>query len=128
MKNHLTCFMVAPMQLMCAPFVWGWSERFFPPFLGFVQKRSDPLSFLYPIVMAPTSPPFEKLRHVSREQQEAIDDLQSQFWLDRSTLLGVIEQFDKELKAGLMDDRSSDLNMIPSFVTGMQCTERRQAK
>lgn len=78
--------------------------------------------------MAPTSPPFEKLRHVSREQQEAIDDLQSQFWLDRSTLLGVIEQFDKELKAGLMDDRSSDLNMIPSFVTGMQCTERRQAK
>ncbi|KAI8073096.1 hypothetical protein BC940DRAFT_324754 [Gongronella butleri] len=40
------------------------------------------------------------------------------FRLERPTLVQVVEYFDRELKAGLADDRTSDLNMIPSFVTG----------
>ncbi|KAI9276689.1 hypothetical protein BDA99DRAFT_115850 [Phascolomyces articulosus] len=62
--------------------------------------------------------PFEKLKYGNEQQQLAIDELERQFCLDRETLEHVIDQFDKELKAGLLDDRSSDLNMIPSFVTG----------
>lgn len=62
--------------------------------------------------------PFEKLKYVNEQQQLVLEELQRQFCLDRETLEQVIDEFDKELKAGLLDDRSSDLNMIPSFVTG----------
>ncbi|KAI7860604.1 hexokinase-domain-containing protein [Circinella umbellata] len=62
--------------------------------------------------------PFEKLKYVNEQQQLALEELHRQFCLDRETLEQVINEFDNELKAGLLDDRSSDLNMIPSFVTG----------
>lgn len=68
--------------------------------------------------MVPTDIGFDQLRHISPQQQRALEELHSEFWLDKPKLLEVMQQFDKELKAGLADDRSSDLNMIPSFVTG----------
>ncbi|KAI8137770.1 hypothetical protein BJV82DRAFT_331170 [Fennellomyces sp. T-0311] len=68
--------------------------------------------------MGPTSIPFQQLKHANRHQQEELENLHMQFCLSHETLFEVIDHFDKELKAGLVDDRSSDLNMIPSFVTG----------
>ncbi|KAF7721470.1 glucokinase [Apophysomyces ossiformis] len=58
------------------------------------------------------------LRHGNQEQQEAFRELQNLFCVERQTLLNVIHHFDAELKAGLADDRNSDLDMIPSYVTG----------
>ncbi|KAI8332138.1 hypothetical protein BC941DRAFT_403083 [Chlamydoabsidia padenii] len=60
----------------------------------------------------------ERLEHVNEQQQLVMMELQQMFSLNRSTLILVLDSFDKELKAGLLDDRSSDLNMIPTFVTG----------
>ncbi|KAG0166156.1 glucokinase [Apophysomyces sp. BC1034] len=62
--------------------------------------------------------PLYQLRHGNQKQQEAFRELQQLFCLDRQTLINVITQFDTELKAGLADDRKSDLDMIPSYVTG----------
>ncbi|KAI8343350.1 hypothetical protein BC941DRAFT_458843 [Chlamydoabsidia padenii] len=45
-------------------------------------------------------------------------ELQQMFCLDKSTLLQIVDYFEKEMKAGLIDDRSNDLEMIPSFVIG----------
>ncbi|ORZ22498.1 hypothetical protein BCR42DRAFT_169665 [Absidia repens] len=45
-------------------------------------------------------------------------ELQQMFCLDKSTILHIADSFSSEIKAGLIDDRSSDLQMIPSFVTG----------
>lgn len=58
------------------------------------------------------------LVHGNEEQQLVMMELQHMFSLDKPTLLQIVDYFDKEIKAGLVDDRSSDLNMIPSFVTG----------
>ncbi|ORZ16540.1 hypothetical protein BCR42DRAFT_327062 [Absidia repens] len=38
--------------------------------------------------------------------------------LDKSTISQIADSFCAELKSGLVDDRSSDLQMIPTFVTG----------
>jgi hexokinase len=62
--------------------------------------------------------PLIELRHSTPSQIEAIKELEQQFCLDNSTLNTVIESFQRELVAGLADDRSSDLNMIPTYVTG----------
>ncbi|KAI9312535.1 hypothetical protein BX666DRAFT_1988275 [Dichotomocladium elegans] len=68
--------------------------------------------------MTPDGIFFENLNHVNLQQQQALDELANLFWLNEETLHVVIDHFQKEIKAGLADDRSSDLNMIPSFVTG----------
>lgn len=62
--------------------------------------------------------PLIELRHSTPSQIEAIRELEQLFCLDKPTLLNVIESFQRELVAGLADDRSSDLNMIPTYVTG----------
>ncbi|CDS12117.1 hypothetical protein LRAMOSA04312 [Lichtheimia ramosa] len=62
--------------------------------------------------------PLDSLRHVSPQQQRALEELQSMFHLGHDTLFSVVELFRNELKNGLIDDKSSDLNMIPTFVTG----------
>lgn len=64
------------------------------------------------------SVPLAHILHGNKSQIEAIKELEQLFTLDKSTLFQVIESFQKELNAGLANDRSSDLNMIPSFVTG----------
>lgn len=63
------------------------------------------------------------LVHGNEEQQQALMELQHMFCLDKPTLLQIVDYFDKEIKAGLVDDRSSDLNMIPSFVTGKRVAQ-----
>lgn len=67
--------------------------------------------------------PLDSLKHVSPQQQRALEELQSMFHLGHDTLFSVVELFRNELKNGLIDDKSSDLNMIPTFVTGsaLQC-------
>ena len=75
--------------------------------------------------MGPSSIPFQQLKHANQRQQEELENLHVQFCLSRDTLLEVMEHFDKELKAGLVDDRSSDLNMIPSFVSGEKKTGKQ---
>ncbi|KAI8082926.1 uncharacterized protein BX664DRAFT_267498 [Halteromyces radiatus] len=60
----------------------------------------------------------DHLIHGNEQQQLVMMELQQMFRLDKPTLLQIVDYFDKELKAGLLDDRSSDLNMIPTFVTG----------
>jgi hexokinase len=64
------------------------------------------------------SVPLVELRHCNQNQAEAVKELEQQFCLDNATLLKVVESFQNELVAGLVDDRSSDLNMIPTYVTG----------
>lgn len=68
--------------------------------------------------MVPSAACFEPTRYADQQQQEALEEVHRQFWLSEESLHGVIDYFQKELKAGLLDDRSSDLNMIPSFVSG----------
>lgn len=64
------------------------------------------------------SVPLGELRHGSQGQIDAVKELEQLFCLDKSTLLKVVDSFQRELVAGLADDRSSDLNMIPTYVTG----------
>lgn len=64
------------------------------------------------------SVPLTELRNCSPSQIEAVKELEQQFCLDKQVLLQVVESFQHELVAGLADDRSSDLNMIPTYVTG----------
>ena len=52
------------------------------------------------------------------QMSEAVKELEQLFCLDKATLLNVVGSFRHELVAGLADDRSSDLNMIPTYVTG----------
>lgn len=68
--------------------------------------------------MVPSEACFEPTRYADQQQREALEEVHRQFWLSEESLHGVIDCFQKELKAGLVDDRSSDLNMIPSFVSG----------
>ncbi|KAL0075950.1 hypothetical protein J3Q64DRAFT_1773486 [Phycomyces blakesleeanus] len=60
----------------------------------------------------------EHPHHGNPEQRQAIEELRNLFDLDHNCLVNVIQHFDNELRAGLADDRSSDLNMIPTYVTG----------
>jgi hexokinase len=62
--------------------------------------------------------PLEEILHCTPAQLEAIRELEGLFCLDRSVLNKIVEAFRNELVAGLADDRSSDLNMIPTYVTG----------
>lgn len=64
------------------------------------------------------SVPLGELRHGNQGQIDAVKELEQLFCLDKSTLLKVVDSFQRELVAGLADDRSSDLNMIPTYVTG----------
>lgn len=66
------------------------------------------------------SVPLTELKNCSPNQVEAVKELEQQFCLDKSVLLNVVESFQRELVAGLADDRSCDLNMIPTYVTGMK--------
>lgn len=65
------------------------------------------------------SVPLNELRHGNQQQMEAVKELEQLFCLDKQTLLNVVDAFRNELIAGLADDRSSDLNMIPTYVTGI---------
>lgn len=67
---------------------------------------------------SPSAQYFDHLVHGNEQQQLVMMELQQMFCLDKSTLLHIRDAFSKEIKAGLLDDRSSDLNMIPTFVTG----------
>ncbi|KAF1797267.1 hexokinase-domain-containing protein [Mucor lusitanicus] len=64
------------------------------------------------------SVPLGELRHGNQGQIDAVKELEQLFCLDKPTLLKVVDSFQRELVAGLADDRSSDLNMIPTYVTG----------
>lgn len=64
------------------------------------------------------SVPLGRLRHCNEQQADAVKELEQLFCLDKNTLLQVVDSFRNELIAGLADDRSSDLNMIPTYVTG----------
>lgn len=64
------------------------------------------------------SVPLTQLRHCNGQQVDAVKELEQLFCLDKNTLLQVVDSFRNELIAGLADDRSSDLNMIPTYVTG----------
>lgn len=68
--------------------------------------------------------PLEEIFHGSQSQVEAVKELEQLFCLDKPTLLNIVESFQKELVAGLADDRSSDLNMIPTYVTGKNYLEK----
>lgn len=68
------------------------------------------------------SVPLTELRHGNQQQMEAVKELEQLFCLDKSTLLKIVDAFRNELIAGLADDRSSDLNMIPTYVTGIEVT------
>lgn len=67
-----------------------------------------------------------ELRHGSPAQQEAMDKLRDMFQVTRDQLNVLVRGFEEEMRAGLADDshdvatRSSDLKMIPSYVTGMK--------
>ncbi|KAI9300476.1 hexokinase [Cunninghamella echinulata] len=61
---------------------------------------------------------FDQLIYGNEQQQIVINELQQMFRLDKSTLLQVVDYFSTELKSGLMDDHSNDLQMIPTYVTG----------
>jgi hexokinase len=63
--------------------------------------------------------PLGELCHGNPSQVEAVNELEQLFCLDKPTLLKIVESFQHELVAGLADDRSSDLNMIPTYVTGI---------
>lgn len=65
------------------------------------------------------SVPLTELRQCNEQQLEAVKELEQLFCLDKPTLLKVVDAFRNELIAGLADDRSSDLNMIPTYVTGI---------
>lgn len=71
-------------------------------------------------VFMPTTPiiSLDSLKHVSPQQQRALEELQRMFYLNQDTLFSVVDLFRNELKNGLIDDVSCDLNMIPTFVTG----------
>ncbi|KAL1931023.1 hypothetical protein VTP01DRAFT_10160 [Rhizomucor pusillus] len=65
------------------------------------------------------------LRHGSPRQQEAVKEIEEMFRVSSSQLNALVRGFKEEMQAGLADDtqaqplpRSSDLKMIPSFVTG----------
>ena len=65
-----------------------------------------------------TTLPLDALEHVSPQQQTALEELQRMFRLDHNALFSVVDHLQNELRNGLIDDNSSDLNMIPTFVTG----------
>lgn len=67
--------------------------------------------------------PFVPPKHCTEDQAKVLSELHDLFALDKPDLLKVIEAFNVELNAGLTDDKSSDLNMIPSFVTGKLLVE-----
>ncbi|KAI9280474.1 hypothetical protein BY458DRAFT_500759 [Sporodiniella umbellata] len=60
----------------------------------------------------------DELSHCTPGQIAAIKELEGLFCLSRSVLQDVVASFRSEIVAGLADDRSSDLNMIPTYVTG----------
>lgn len=67
------------------------------------------------------------LRHGSPRQQEAVKEIEEMFRVSSSQLNALVRGFKEEMQAGLADDtqaqplpRSSDLKMIPSFVTGIR--------
>ncbi|CAO3682766.1 unnamed protein product [Rhizopus stolonifer] len=62
--------------------------------------------------------PLNELAHCTSDQLDAMRELEEQFCLDKSVLQNVVDSFRNEIVAGLADDRSSDLNMIPTYVTG----------
>lgn len=64
------------------------------------------------------SVPLVNLDHCNQQQTDAVKELEQLFCLDNATLLNIVDSFRNELVAGLADDRSSDLNMIPTYVTG----------
>lgn len=64
------------------------------------------------------SVPLVNLDHCNEQQTDAVKELEQLFCLDNATLLNIVDSFRNELVAGLADDRSSDLNMIPTYVTG----------
>ncbi|KAI7870429.1 hypothetical protein BDF14DRAFT_1721134 [Spinellus fusiger] len=68
--------------------------------------------------MQPHEQPHEQPHDGSPAQRAAIEELRLLFDLDSQCLVNITKQFNKELEAGLTDDRSSELNMIPTYVTG----------
>ncbi|KAI8983701.1 hypothetical protein BDB01DRAFT_789806 [Pilobolus umbonatus] len=62
--------------------------------------------------------PHIELKHGNKQQAETMDELSRMFHIDKSTVNNVIDLFRQDLESGLVDDRSSDLDMIPSYVTG----------
>ncbi|RCH86056.1 glucokinase [Rhizopus azygosporus] len=62
--------------------------------------------------------PLQQMVHSTPNQREAIRELEQLFCLDQNVLKDIVNSFRNELAAGLADDRTSDLNMIPTYVTG----------
>lgn len=62
--------------------------------------------------------PLQEMVHSTPNQREAIRELEQLFCLDQNVLKDIVNSFRNELTAGLADDRTSDLNMIPTYVTG----------
>ncbi|KAI8372896.1 uncharacterized protein BYT42DRAFT_616097 [Radiomyces spectabilis] len=77
----------------------------------------------FPALYTPEESPFvlevlPALKHGSDKQQQVILDLHREMCLEKQALLAVIASFRNEMQEGLVNDRGSDLNMIPSYVTG----------
>lgn len=75
-----------------------------------------PLSFY--LMSQRQATPLQQMVHSTPNQREAIRELEQLFCLDQNVLKDIVNSFRNELAAGLADDRTSDLNMIPTYVTG----------
>lgn len=66
-----------------------------------------------------------QLAHGTPRQQAAVEELEEEFCVSLEKLNALVLGFEEEMQAGLADDshaqsafRTSDLKMIPSYVTG----------